>query len=237
MGFDMNISSPEQIAKAYNRLAQEVQKRPELRLLSPLAIRTMAKAAYSTENIGHYGLGFEYYTHFTSPIRRYSDVLAHRLLEPNLSHNDFYRVNKSRLEDQCSHISKKERNAITAERESIKYKQVEYIEKHIGEEFDGFINGMMDRGFFVELEAGLIEGMVPFETLDEPFEVSDSRLRMVGAFSKKEYKMGQRVRVRIARADLAKRQIEMDWVREETVPAGNGGNNGKDNNRNKRRKR
>ncbi len=237
MGFDMNISSPEQVAKAYNRLAQEVQKRPELRLLSPLAIRTMAKAAYSTENIGHYGLGFEYYTHFTSPIRRYSDVLAHRLLEPNLSHNDFYRVNKSRLEDQCSHISKKERNAITAERESIKYKQVEFIEKHIGEEFDGFINGMMDRGFFVELEAGLIEGMVPFETLDEPFDVSDSRLRMVGAFSKKEYKMGQRVRVRIARADLAKRQIEMDWVREETVPAGSGGNNGKDNNRNKRRKR
>lgn len=236
MGFDMNISSPEQIAKAYNRLAEEVQKRPELRLLSPLAIRTMSKAAYSTENIGHYGLGFEYYTHFTSPIRRYSDVLAHRLLEPNLSHNDFYRVNKSRLEDQCGHISKKERSAITAERESIKYKQVEYIEKHIGEEFDGFISGMMDRGFFVELEAGLIEGMVPFETLDEPFDVADSRLRMTGAFSKKEYKMGQRVRVRIARADLTKRQIEMDWVREEEVPAGGNGKS-KSNKRGKSRKR
>lgn len=235
MGFDMNISSPEEVGRAYNRLAKETEKRPELRLLSPLAIRTMAKAAYSTDNIGHYGLGFEYYTHFTSPIRRYSDVLSHRLLELNLGHNDFHRMNKARLEEQCKHISKKERNAISAERESIKYKQVEYIEKHIGEEFDGFISGIMDRGFFVELEAGLIEGMVPFETLDEPFDVADSRLRITGAFSKKEYKMGQRVRVRIARADLAKRQIEMDWVREEAVPAGGG--NGKSNNRNRRRKR
>lgn len=218
MGFEMSVSSPEQVAKAYNRLAEEAKKRPELRLLSPLAIRTMAKAAYSTENIGHYGLGFEFYTHFTSPIRRYSDVLAHRLLEPNLQSGEFYRVSKSRLEDQCSHVSKKERNAISAERESIKYKQVEYIEKHIGEEFDGFISGIMDRGFFVELEAGLIEGMVSFETVNEPFDIADSRLSMTGMYSKLTYKMGQKVRVRIARADLAKRQIEMDWVRAEDIP-------------------
>ncbi|TXB61431.1 ribonuclease R [Phaeodactylibacter luteus] len=234
MGFDMNVSSPESIAREYNRLARETEKRPELKLLSPLAIRTMSKAAYSSENIGHYGLGFSHYTHFTSPIRRYSDVLAHRLLERNLGSENVYRTNKAYLEEQCKHISKKERNAITAERESIKYKQVEYIEKHIGEEFDGFISGIMDRGFFVELK-GLIEGMVPFETLDEPFDVADSRLRMTGVYSKKEYKMGQQVRVRIARADLAKRQIEMEWVREEAVPANGGAKAGRS--RSGRRKR
>lgn len=214
MDFELKISSPKQIPQAYNRLAIETKKRPELKLLSPLAIRTMSKAAYSTENIGHFGLGFPYYTHFTSPIRRYSDVLSHRLLELNLGHNKFHRTNKAKLEEQCKHISRQERNAITAERESVKYKQVEYIEKHLGEEFEGVISGMMDRGFFVELIIGLIEGMVPFETLDEPFDVADSRLSMKGKYSRKEYKMGQQVRVRIARTDLLKRQIEMEWIRD-----------------------
>ena len=211
MDFDMNVSSPEEIARSYNRLAKEIEHKPDLKLLSPIAIRTMSKAVYTSDNIGHYGLGFSYYTHFTSPIRRYSDVLAHRLLEANLK--QAYRTNKAHLEEQCNHVSKQERNAVSAERESVKYKQVEYIERHIGEEFQGLISGIMDRGFFVELMDSLIEGMVPFETLDEPFDVADSRLRMVGRYSKEEYKMGQEVRVSIARADLMKRQIEMSWVR------------------------
>ncbi len=228
MGFDMNISSPEEIARSYNRLAKETEKKPDLKLLSPIAIRTMSKAAYTSDNIGHYGLGFDYYTHFTSPIRRYSDVLSHRLLEPNIGHDKFYRTSKAKLEEQCKHVSKMERNAISAERESIKYKQVEYIEKHIGEEFEGLISGIMDRGFFVELTGSMIEGMVPFETLDEPFEVADSRLRMKGRYSGEEYKMGQKVRVRIARADLVKRQIEMEWVRE-----AQSGSNGQQKNKGK----
>jgi ribonuclease R len=227
MGFDMNISSPEEIARSYNRLAKETEKKPDLKLLSPIAIRTMAKAEYTSENIGHYGLGFDYYTHFTSPIRRYSDVLAHRILEKNIGQHDFHRISKTQLEEQCKYVSKQERNAISAERESVKYKQVEYIEKHIGDEFDGLISGIMDRGFFVELMDSLIEGMVPFETLDEPFEVADSRLRMKGRYSSTEYKMGQHVRVRIARADLVKRQIEMEWLREDTAASGGGSQNGK----------
>ena len=214
MGFDMNISTPREISRSYNRLAEETEKNPSLKLLSPIAIRTMAKAEYSSENIGHYGLGFNYYTHFTSPIRRYSDVLAHRLLERNLG-GQFYRSNKVKLEEQCKHISQQERRATDAERESIKYKQVEYISKHLGETFPGLISGFLDRGFFVELTDSRVEGMVQFETLDEPFTVGDSRLSMNGAYSGKEYKMGQEVQVRIARADLAKRQVEMEWIREE----------------------
>lgn len=214
MGFEMNISTPREISRSYNRLAKEAEKNHSLKLLSPIAIRTMAKAEYSTENIGHYGLGFEYYTHFTSPIRRYSDVLAHRLLDRNLG-GQVYRTNKIRLEEQCKHISQQERRATDAERESIKYKQVEYISKHVGETFTGLISGFLDRGFFVELEESRVEGMVAFETLDEPFTVADSRLRMTGAYSGKSYKMGQEARVRIARADLAKRQVDMEWIREE----------------------
>ncbi|MCB0568958.1 MAG: ribonuclease R [Phaeodactylibacter sp.] len=219
MGFDMNISTPREISRSYNRLAKEAEKNPSLKLLSPIAIRTMAKAEYSTENIGHYGLGFDYYTHFTSPIRRYSDVLSHRLLERNLGGHT-YRTNKVKLEEQCKHVSQQERRATDAERESIKYKQVEYISKHIGETFPGLISGFLDRGFFVELEESRVEGMIAFETLDEPFTVADSRLSMTGAYSGKEYKMGQPVMVRIARADLAKRQVEMEWVVEEVEMAG-----------------
>lgn len=232
MGFDMNVSSPDEIARSYNRLAEETKKKPDLKLLSPIAIRTMSKAVYTTDNIGHYGLGFEHYTHFTSPIRRYSDVLSHRLLEANLEKGKAYRTSKAHLEEQCQHVSKQERNAVSAERESIKYKQVEYIERHIGEEFEGLISGIMDSGFFVELMDSLIEGMVPFETLDEPFDVADSRLRMVGRYSNKEYKMGQQVRVRIARADLVKRQIEMAWIRKDAAKS-----NGKGKQQQKRRPR
>ncbi len=227
MGFDMNVSSPIEIARSYNRLAKAAEKDPALKLLSPIAIRTMAKAEYTTDNIGHYGLGFNYYTHFTSPIRRYSDVLAHRLLDKNLGKQQFHRTNKLKLEEECKHISQQERRAIEAERESVKYKQVEYIEKHLGEVFTGYISGIIDVGIFVELKDTRIEGMAPFENLDEPMEVADSRLRVKGAYSGKEYKMGQEVKVRIVRTDLAKRQIEMDWIREEEAEAVGAGAHGK----------
>ncbi len=208
LGFDMNISTPREIGRSFNRLVEAAQNDPALKVLEPIAIRTMAKAIYSTENIGHYGLGFEYYTHFTSPIRRYSDVLAHRILERNLG-DETWRTKQDKLEEQCQHISRMERRAMDAERESVKYKQAEFMEKHIGEEFDGFITGISERGFFVELKDTRCEGMVGFETLDEPFDFSGGRLRIRGMRSGKVYKMGDQVRVKVTATDLLHRRIDM----------------------------
>lgn len=208
LGIKLKVDTPEQIAQSYNELAKKAEENDALKLLQPIAIRTMSKAEYSTNNIGHYGLGFEYYSHFTSPIRRYSDVLAHRILYLILEGKN-YRKDKEKLEAQCKHISLMERKATEAERESIKYKQVEFIKNHVGEAFDGVISGIIDRGIFVELVHSKCEGMVGFETMNEPFEVKDGRLSAVGMRSGKTYKMGDTVRVVITNADLQRRQIDM----------------------------
>jgi ribonuclease R len=212
LGFSFRIDSPKQIAKSINDLAKVAATNPTLKLLEPLAIRTMSKAVYSSDNIGHYGLGFDNYSHFTSPIRRYSDVLAHRLLFKNLG-DKTYREDKEILERQCKHISTQERHAMEAERESTKYKQVEFLKKHIGEEFDGVVSGMMERGIFIELKDTKCEGMVPFQSMSDRFELEPSRLKAKGEFSGDIIKMGDAVRVRILSADLTKRQIEMELVR------------------------
>ncbi len=211
LGFEMKIGSPKEVAKSFNKLVKEAASDPALHLLQPLAVRTMAKAEYSPNNIGHYGLAFSYYSHFTSPIRRYSDVLAHRILEKNLG-SEFYRVDKSELEQMCKHISAQERKAMEAERESIKYKQVEFIEKHVGEVFPGLISGIIDRGFFVELLGNKCEGMVGFNMMTESYDIDDSRLFAKGSKTGKTLKMGDKVMVKILRADLAKRQIDMELV-------------------------
>lgn len=207
VGYRMEIKTPGQVAAAFNKLAEAARENEALRVLEPLAIRTMAKAVYTTENIGHYGLGFEFYTHFTSPIRRYSDVLAHRILERNLAAE--HREDRKALEQRCVHISQQERRAMDAERESIKYKQVEYIEKHVGEIFEGQISGMMDRGLFIQLRTSMVEGMAPFNHFPEPFDVDDSRLRATGRYSGLQLRMGDVVNVQILFADLARRQVEM----------------------------
>jgi len=213
-GFEMNVSSKTEIARSFNRLNKEAEKTPALKLLEPVAIRTMAKAAYSTDNIGHYGLGFDFYSHFTSPIRRYSDVLAHRILALNLAAEDPVRVKKDPLEEQCRHISLQERKAMEAERESVKYKQVEFIEKHIGETFLGQISGFSDFGIYVELKENYCEGMISFVNLPEPFDLATSRLKITGMHSGKELKMGDDIWVRIAATDLARRRIDMEWDQE-----------------------
>ena len=210
LGVKMKTDTPEQIAKSYNDLAKLAEKDDSVKMLQPIAIRTMAKAEYSTDNIGHYGLGFEFYSHFTSPIRRYSDVLAHRILYQVLEGKN-YRNNKEKLEAQCKHISLMERKATDSERESIKYKQVEFIEKHVGEAFDGVISGIIDRGIFVELVHSKCEGIVGFDTVDEPFEVKDGRLKAVGLKTGKTYKMGDTVRVIVTNADIQRRQIDMTF--------------------------
>ena len=211
LGHQMHINTPQDIAKSYNRLSEAAKEDKGLALLAPIAIRTMAKAAYSTENIGHYGLGFQYYSHFTSPIRRYSDVLTHRILASNLEGKTL-RVAKEPLEEKCKHISAMERKAMEAERESIKYKQVEFIQNHVGEEFEGRISGIIDRGIFVELTGSKCEGMVGFDTMSESFDVAEGRLQAVGKRTAQVLKMGDLIRVKILDADLEKRRIEMAIV-------------------------
>ena len=155
-------------------------------------------------------MGFEFYAHFTSPIRRYADVLVHRILEANLEGT--YRMDKEVLESTCKHISLQERKAMEAERESTKYKQAEFMGKHIGETFDGVVSGIIERGVFIELVHSKAEGMIGFDKFPEPYEVADNRLSASGRRSGEIIRMGDKVEVKILSVDMAKRQIDMEFV-------------------------
>ena len=209
-GIKLNMDTPRNIAESLNRLTSDAANEDVLSVLRPMAIRCMAKAVYSTERIGHYGLGFEYYTHFTSPIRRYSDVLAHRILQENLTKE--YRVREDLLEEKCIYISGRERSAINAERESIKYKQTEYLYDHVGEERDGVIRSMIDRGIFVELVESQADGMIRFDRFEESFSLHPARIKATGNKSGVVYRIGDRVRVKIEEVDMEKKQIEFSVV-------------------------
>jgi len=210
LGFKFRMDKPDQIIESFNRLAVAAKENPLLKLLEPLAIRTMAKAVYSTDNIGHYGLGFEYYTHFTSPIRRYSDVLVHRGLYRNLT--EIYREDKEKLESKAKHISDQEKKASESERESNKYFQTLYISRFIGQEFDGVISGIIEKGVFVELLESKVEGLVTFDSMGDMFTVPTSRMKAKSRLSGDEITMGQKVRVRIKAADPDTRRTDMEMV-------------------------
>lgn len=210
-GIDMDFSTPEKVSASFNELSKKAKTNDTYKLMMGLAVRTMSKAVYSTNNIGHYGLRFNDYSHFTSPIRRYSDVLTHRILEKNLG-GKVHKVDKTKLESECMHISKQERKATEAERDSIKYKQVEYISDHIGEEYDGIIAGMIERGVFVELSESKAEGFIPFENFKEHFSVADGRYKATSRNGKKTMKMGDKIRVKVLSTDLVNRQIELQAV-------------------------
>jgi len=166
----------------------------------------MAKAIYTTNNIGHYGLAFEYYTHFTSPIRRYSDVLVHRILDANL--HGVHREDKANLEARCKHISDRERAAMTAERESIKYKQMEYLKEKVGQEFEGVISGVIESGIFVELDESRAEGMISFRTMGGGFYMTAPYT--AGSRTGDTYTIGQPVKVRIRKIDMTLRQMDLE---------------------------
>ncbi len=212
LGFNLQIDTPKQISKSFNKLAEAAKEDEKLRLLEPLAIRTMAKAIYTTNNIGHYGLAFDYYTHFTSPIRRYSDVLVHRILDANLQ--TIHREDKANLEAKCKHISDRERAAMTAERESIKYKQMEYLKERVGQEFSGVISGVIESGIFVELDDSRAEGMISFRNMGGFYMTAPYT---AGSRSGEKYTIGQPVRVRIRKIDMTARQMDLEFV--ETDPA------------------
>lgn len=199
--------TPREINRSINKMLQEVQGRGEENLLSTLAVRCMAKAVYSVNNIGHYGLCFDYYTHFTSPIRRYPDMLVHRLLAKYLDGGRS--VNLDKLEDECEHCSKMEQTAVQAERSSIKYKQVEYMSTRLGEEYAGVITGVTEWGLYVELTENMCEGLIPVRDLaNDYYNLDERNYRLVGERTGTSYRLGDEVVVRVARADIQRRQLD-----------------------------
>jgi ribonuclease R len=199
-----------------NGLMKQLHGRKEQNVLEQLAIRTMSKAIYTTDNIGHYGLAFDYYTHFTSPIRRYPDVLVHRLLFHYLNKQDH--VDKELLEQQCKHSTMMEIRAAEAERASIKYKQVEFLQDKVGEIFDGLISGVTEWGIYVEIVENKCEGMIRLRDLDDDFyEFDETNYRVVGSRTGRVYSMGDEVKIQVLRCDLLKKQIDFRMITDTTT--------------------
>ena len=210
-GYEVDFESRAYTAQTMNKLIKSVHGKPEQHVIETIAIRSMAKAVYTTKNIGHYGLGFEFYTHFTSPIRRYPDLLVHRLLTKYLSKE--YKENSTVLEEQLKFCSGRERTAAEAERASIKYKQVEFLEDKVGEQFTGVISGVIDAGIFIELEENLCEGMVPTWSIqDDQYAHDAENYCLRGKNSGAILRLGDKVVVEIAGTDLRKRNIDMTLV-------------------------
>jgi ribonuclease R len=210
-GHQFDTKSPEGIAASFNLMLKDVKGKPEQHVLEQLGIRTMAKAVYTIENIGHYGLGFSNYCHFTSPIRRYPDVLAHRILQEVLD-EELYTHHK--LEEQCKHCSERERAAMDSERAANKYKQVEYMKDFVGDIFDGVISGVAAFGFWVETVEHKCEGLVSLNSLMEydDFRLIEGEYALVGKRSGRSFRMGDKVTIKVISANLAKRQLDYEWV-------------------------
>ncbi|MDR0421436.1 MAG: ribonuclease R [Proteiniphilum sp.] len=199
--------SKTEVAKSINTLLDKVRGRPEENLIETIAIRTMSKAVYSTGNAGHYGLAFDHYTHFTSPIRRYPDMLVHRLLARYLEGGES--VDRAPLEELCKHCSQREQMAASAERDSIKYKQVEFMSDKIGKTYDGVVSGVTEWGIYVEINENKCEGMIPIRELDDDFyELDEKNYRLVGRRTRREYRLGQPLAIRVARANLDRKQLD-----------------------------
>ena len=201
------------VNKSINRMLDDVKGKGEENFLSTLAIRSMAKAIYTTTNIGHYGLGFDYYTHFTSPIRRYPDMMVHRLLDRYLKGGRS--VNVDKLEEECKHSSDQEQLAANAERASIKYKQVEYMNDHLGEVYDGVISGVTEWGLYVELDDNKCEGLVPVRDLaDDYYDFDERNYCLIGRRHNNRYRLGDKVQVQVARCNLDRKQLDFVIVDE-----------------------
>lgn len=207
LGYSFNPGAANN-SKEFQRLLSEVEGREDDALINEVAIRSMAKAVYSSDNIGHYGLGFKYYTHFTSPIRRFPDLIVHKLLLNNIKGNQ-PGYNKNQLENMCEHCSAQERNAINAERLSIKLKQIEYLKNKIDEEFTAVISGITNFGIFVELRETLSEGLIRLRDIKDDYYLFDEKqYAIVGSETGKRYRLGDKIEVKLIRVDESKREID-----------------------------
>ncbi len=206
-GYKINTKNGKDLAQSLNKLLQDIKGKPEENLIATLVIRTMSKAVYSTKNIGHYGLSFEYYSHFTSPIRRYPDVMVHRLLQHYLDGGSS--VSETSYEKKCQHSSERELLATKAERESIKYMQVKYMQERQDQEFIGVISGATEWGVYVEIIANKCEGMIRTKEIQDDYFVYDQQNHaIVGQVSKVKYQLGDEVRVKVKSADLKRKQLD-----------------------------
>jgi ribonuclease R len=212
-GYKINTQSDKTIAFSLNALLVDVEGKSEQNVLTQLAIRSMAKAIYTTKQSSHYGLAFEYYTHFTSPIRRYPDVMVHRLLAHYLA--DGSSANAEHYEKLCVHSSQMEKRAADAERASVKYKQAEYLQDNVGKQFEGIISGVTEWGMYVELVENKCEGMVRLRDISDDFYVLDEKnYCIIGQRKKRKYQLGDKVTIKVKKVDLSKRQIDFSLVTE-----------------------
>jgi ribonuclease R len=218
-GYQFDMHNETAVAASFNKLLQDVKGKPEQHVLEQLGIRTMAKAIYTSENVGHYGLGFENYCHFTSPIRRYPDVLAHRILQ-NVIEKNFTADKK--MEEKCKHCSERERAAMDAERAGNKYKQVEFMHDFVGDEFDGVISGVSPFGFWVETVKHKCEGLVSVRDLSDydDFRLDETDYALVGLRSGRKFRMGDLIKVKLISANLGKRQLDFEWVSKSDIEPG-----------------
>lgn len=211
LGYRMVMTSDRALAQSFNALFRDIKGTGTETMIETIAIRTMAKAYYSTRNIGHYGLAFPYYTHFTSPIRRYPDLMVHRIFQQYLMGASS--VSAAEYEPLCDHSSEMERKAIEAERMSVRYKQAEYMLDKVGQEFDGLISGVSKWGIFVEIAGTKCEGMIRLRDLEDDFYYLDEEnFRVMGQRYGSQYKLGDGVRIRVKRIDLGKKQMDFDLI-------------------------
>jgi ribonuclease R len=212
-GYTFDMKDEMEVATSFNKLLKDVQGKPEQHVLEQLGIRTMSKAIYTSSNIGHYGLGFENYCHFTSPIRRYPDVMVHRIVQECLDKN--LKVDK-KMDEKCKHCSDRERAAMESERAGNKYKQVEYMQQFLGDEFDAIISGVSAFGFWAETAEHKCEGLVSVRDLSEydDFRLDEADYSLVGQRTKRKFRMGDKVKIKVVAANLTKRQLDYEWIRE-----------------------